>query len=142
MRAAGALRREAHQDTGLVFTREDGSLVHPDRFSQMFDAHVKSAGLRRIRLHDLRHTHVTLTLLDGESPLVVSRRVGRASVAFTLTRYAHGIPEQQEGGGPASSGLSGGARAGPEPVGHLTGINGPLSVWGRTHLQPSDLRLC
>lgn len=50
----------AYQDSGLVVTREDGSLVHPDRFTQMFDKHVKNSGLPRIRLHDLRHTHATL----------------------------------------------------------------------------------
>jgi len=43
-------------DTGLVFTREDGAMVAPDRASQAFKQIVKRAGLPRIRLHDLRHT--------------------------------------------------------------------------------------
>jgi integrase len=69
---------------------------------------VKRAGVPRIRLHDVRHTHVTLALLDGESPHQVSRRVGHKSVAFTLTRYAHAIPEQQEGAAASFERLVGG----------------------------------
>ncbi|MPZ71185.1 MAG: tyrosine-type recombinase/integrase [Actinobacteria bacterium] len=37
---------EAYQDHGLVFSREDGTPVHPDRFTQMFDKHVRTASCR------------------------------------------------------------------------------------------------
>ena len=86
----------AYQDSGLVVTREDGSLVHPDRFTQMFDKHVKNSGLPRIRLHDLRHTHATLALAAGVHPKVVSDRLGHATVAFTLDVYPHAVPALQE----------------------------------------------
>lgn len=85
----------AWEDTGLVFGREDGSLIHPDRFTQMFDLAVKRSGLQRIRLHDLRHTNACLLLAAGESPKVVSERLGHANVAFTLQVYAHVIPAQE-----------------------------------------------
>jgi len=48
--------------------------------------------LPRIRLHDLRHTHATLLLANGENPKVVSERLGHASVAFTLATYCHVLP--------------------------------------------------
>jgi len=76
---------QAYRDSGLVVTREDGTLVHPDRFTQMFDKHVKDAGLPRIRLHDLRHTHATLALGAGVHPKVVSERLGHATVASPST---------------------------------------------------------
>lgn len=60
----------------LVFCRADGTPVHPDRFTQMFDKHVKDSGLPRIRLHDLRHTHATLALAAGIHPK--SERTTRA----------------------------------------------------------------
>jgi integrase len=44
----------AWYDTGLVFSREDGSLIHPDTFSFWFDRHVRAADVPRIRFHDLR----------------------------------------------------------------------------------------
>jgi integrase len=86
----------AYHDSGLVVTREDGTSVHPDRFTQMFDKHVKQSGLPRIRLHDLRHTHATLALAAGVHPKVVSERLGHATVAFTLDVYSHAVPALQE----------------------------------------------
>jgi integrase len=45
----------------------------------------------RIRLHDLRHFHITEAAHAGVSVKALSARVGHASVAFTLDRYAHAI---------------------------------------------------
>ncbi len=86
----------AYQDSGLVVTRENGALVHPDRFTQLFDKHVKNSGLPRIRLHDLRHTHASLALAAGVYPKVVSERLGDATVAFTLDVYSHAVPALQQ----------------------------------------------
>lgn len=82
----------AWQDTGLVFTRENGAALHPDRVSKMFDEHVRRSGLPRIRLHDLRHTHATIALQAGVHPKIVSERVGHASTSFTLDVYSHANP--------------------------------------------------
>jgi integrase len=87
---------ESYLQSGLVFCREDGSPVHPERFTQMFDRHVRRQGLRRIRLHDLRHTHATLALQAGVPAKVVSDRLGHSSVAFTLDVYSHVVPGLQE----------------------------------------------
>lgn len=85
-----------YQDSGLVFCREDGSPIHPDRFSDLFAERVKAAGLPRIRLHDLRHTHATLALRAGIHPKVVSERLGHATIAITLDTYSHAIPALEE----------------------------------------------
>lgn len=45
---------------GVVFTRANGQPVHPHVLSQTFERVRVKAGLPRIRLHDLRHTHATL----------------------------------------------------------------------------------
>lgn len=89
--AAGA----AWQDTGLVFSREDGSWVHPERFSQVFDTVVSrlaDSDMPRIRLHDLRHTWATLALQAGVPVKVVSEILGHASVSITYDTYSHVIP--------------------------------------------------
>jgi putative DNA primase/helicase len=41
-----------------------GTPIFPDSLTNRFDGLVKRAGLRRIRLHDLRHTYATITLAD------------------------------------------------------------------------------
>ena len=57
---------------------------------------VTRAKLGRISIHCLRHTHVTELLRAGVHPKVVSERVGHSSVAFTLQRYGHALPDMQQ----------------------------------------------
>lgn len=65
----------AYQAHGFVFTKEDGSTLHPDGFSQTFRKHVARSGIPAIRLHDLRHTHATLALKAGVPVKVISERL-------------------------------------------------------------------
>lgn len=85
----------AYAGSGHVFTREDGSLVHPQRISQMFKALARAAELPVIRFHDLRHTHATLALRAGVPVKIISERLGHADVAFTMNTYAHAMPGMQ-----------------------------------------------
>jgi integrase len=84
---------EAYEDHNLVFARPDGRPLHPDYFSQTFDRTVKKLGLRKVRLHDLRHTYATLALRAGVDPKTVSARLGHATVAFTLDVYTKAVPQ-------------------------------------------------
>lgn len=52
-----------------------------------------------IRFHDLRHTHATLLIMAGVNIKTVSTRLGHASVAITLNRYAHALPQQDKEAG-------------------------------------------
>ncbi|NLT34276.1 MAG: tyrosine-type recombinase/integrase [Gaiellales bacterium] len=83
-------------DTGLVFTRENGDSLHPERITRAFARAVVKAGLPAIRLHDLRHTHATLALAAGIHPKVVSERLGHATVSLTLDTYSHAVPALSE----------------------------------------------
>ena len=46
-------------------------------------------------MHDLRHTHATLLLLDGVPLTLVSKRLGHAKVSITLDCYSHVLPGYQ-----------------------------------------------
>lgn len=81
-----------YEDTGLVFTREDGAGYHPQRLSVMFRRLCEQAGVEAIRFHDLRHTAATLALEAGIHPKVVQERLGHASVQITLDTYSHVQP--------------------------------------------------
>ncbi len=85
----------AYTDHDLVFSKPDGSPLHPDYVSQLFDRAVSRLGLPRIRLHDLRHTYATLALQAGVHPKIVSERLGHSTVAFTLDVYSHALPTMQ-----------------------------------------------
>ena len=67
------------RDHGLVFAAADGSLLHPDKVSKSFNRLVRSAGVPRIRFHDLRHSHATHLIAAGVHPKIVSERLGHAS---------------------------------------------------------------
>jgi integrase len=74
-------------DRDLVFPGPDGDYLKPGTLSQRFDRLIASAGLPRIRFHDLRHTHATLLVESGKDAKIVSQRLGHSTVAFTLDRY-------------------------------------------------------
>jgi len=80
----------------FVFIRPDGSPINPNAITLAFRRIIKRAGLRRIRLHDLRHTHATLMLKAGIHPKVVSERLGHANIGITLDIYSHVLPGLQE----------------------------------------------
>ena len=81
---------------GLVFARGDGRPHDPDVISQQFASATRRAGVKRIRLHDCRHTHATLLLAARIHPKVVSERLGHSSVAITMDRYSHVLPGMQD----------------------------------------------
>lgn len=53
-------------------------------------------GVRRIRIHDIRHSHVSLLINQGFDALVIANRVGHEKVSTTLNTYAHLFPSKQE----------------------------------------------
>jgi integrase len=79
-----------------VFTQADGSALDPESVTRGFTRLCRKAGLRGVRLHDLRHTHASLMLKAGIHPKVVSERLGHASVAITMDTYSHVLPGLQE----------------------------------------------
>jgi integrase len=81
---------------GLVVTTADGSAPNPEAFSNLFHTLVVRAGLRPIRLHDLRHSYATAALASGVPVKVVSQRIGHADITVTLKVYAHVMPGDDE----------------------------------------------
>ena len=52
------------------------------------------AGVKRIRIHDLRHSHVSLLISMGFTPVDIAGRLGHESIDITL-HYAHMFPTRQ-----------------------------------------------
>lgn len=51
------------------------------------------AGLKRIRIHDLRHSCASLLISKGASIVAVSRRLGHTNIEQTLNTYSHMLPD-------------------------------------------------
>jgi integrase len=75
-----------------VFTRPDGSRIHPDLITDWFRRLARAAGLPPIRLHDVRHSYATAALAAGIPAKVVSERLGHATIAITLASTATSFP--------------------------------------------------
>ena len=82
-----------------------GMLYKPKRTDRLFqtykgtlaralEKYAALAGVKRIRIHDLRHSHVSLLLSMGYGAVEIADRVGHESVEITY-RYAHLFPDAQ-----------------------------------------------
>jgi integrase len=88
---------EAWVDSGLVFTREDGTPLHPQTLRWHLRRLAKAAGVPVIRFHDLRHCATThASLANGVPVKVVSEMLGHASTGITEDVYAHVLPHMQD----------------------------------------------
>lgn len=77
------------EGTGRLFN------ISPAMLSRVFRATVKRAGLRPMRLHEVRHLAATMMLRAGVPIFVVSRRLGHARVGITIDTY-YGLAQDQD----------------------------------------------
>lgn len=54
----------------------------------------KAAGVKRIRIHGIRHSHISLLIDMGFTAIAIADRVGHESIAITYN-YAHLFPSRQ-----------------------------------------------
>jgi integrase len=74
----------------FVFTNRVGHLIDKDVWRRrVFVKVLKKSGLRKIRIHDLRHTYATLRIAKGDNIADVSNQLGHRSVKLTLDTYYH-----------------------------------------------------
>ncbi len=79
----------AYADHGLVFAREDGEPLRPDRVTKRFRQLATAAGLRPVRLQDLRHGAASLMLAAGVPMAIVSKMLRHSSIGITVDTYGH-----------------------------------------------------
>jgi len=89
--------RRVRFDPNEVLT-ETGGPQNPSNLIQrgVYPA-LRSAGLRKVTFHGLRHTYATLQLSRGENLGPVSKQLGHANVAITQSTYRHVLPSEGAG---------------------------------------------
>ena len=94
------LSRLATPDTSpdsLVFQSPNGHPVRPSLFRRRsWTPAVEAAALTPLRIHDLRHTAVSLWIAEGAHPKQVAVLAGHTSVSVVLDRYGHLYPRQDD----------------------------------------------
>lgn len=79
----------AGNEWDLMFTTRYGTPINPRNLQQTFDGILKKAGLRKVRLHDLRHSVATLLMALQVPDSMISRYIRHASIKTTNDLYGH-----------------------------------------------------
>lgn len=58
-------------------------------YQRYFARYTEVAGLKHIRIHDLRHSHASMLIHFNVPITVISKRLGHSSVKMTLEKYSH-----------------------------------------------------
>ncbi len=88
-----------HGPLGLCFPARNGEPMDGGNLrGRVFHPALRRAGLRRIRLHDLRHTAASLLIATGADIAAVSRQLGHADVNVTLKTYTHNFTRRSTTG--------------------------------------------
>lgn len=88
------LELKQNYKTGYLFGGDHP--MTPTNIDRRFKEAIKESGVKNIRLHDLRHSHVSVLYDAGVSIVAISKRIGHASVEQTLKTYTHLFKETDE----------------------------------------------
>ena len=89
-------RPRTKNELNLVFPTPEGKPEKRNNVYRRFVTFAAKIGHKGMRFHDLRHTHATILLADGEMVNAVSQRLGHANVSTTLEIYGHVLPKKAE----------------------------------------------
>ena len=81
----------------MLYGAEPDTRIFPITKSYLhreMDRGCRETGVKRIRIHDLRHSHISLLIDMGFTALAIADRVGHESIDITY-RYAHLFPTRQ-----------------------------------------------
>lgn len=67
----------------------------PQYLRAVLNDRANKAGVKRIRVHDIRHSHASTLINLGANPVLVAERLGHESADITLKIYAHLFPHKQ-----------------------------------------------
>lgn len=75
---------------GYVFTDPEGGPVRVNAFRRrVWVPATVTAGLTGVRIHDVRHTAISLSIASGANLLEIKKRAGHEKSTFTVDRYGH-----------------------------------------------------
>jgi integrase len=86
---AGGRGRPGYGSGEYVASDDAGQSYHPDRLTSAWGRMLDELGIKRVRLHDARHSCATLMHLRQVPIAVIAAWLGHASAAFTMSVYAH-----------------------------------------------------
>ena len=80
----------------IIFPNKKGKHSRLSNISDKLNKAIKETGLKKIRVHDLRHTHASLLFASGASMKYVQERLGHTDIKTTMNIYTHVTKDTKE----------------------------------------------
>lgn len=93
------LKVELQEDTGKRYGFPEDQRLFPivaRTLQKRLKKYEMKTGVKTIRVHDLRHSHVAYLIHQGVEPLIIKERLGHKDIQMTLNTYGHLYPSRQK----------------------------------------------
>ena len=70
--------------------------IVPEEVQHVIKSHADKAGVKKIRVHDVRRSHCAYLIHRGVQPMIIKERLGHKDIKITLNTYGHLYPSEQE----------------------------------------------
>lgn len=92
------LKEEIQEYTNRLYGYTEKERLFPvvaEAVQHKMKRNMKKADVKKIRVHDLRHSHVAYLIHQGVQPLIIKERLGHRDIKITLNTYGHLYPSEQ-----------------------------------------------
>lgn len=93
------LKNELKEYTDRLYEYPADARIFPvvaEAVQHKMKRHIVKAGVKKIRVHDLRHSHVAYLIHQKVEPLMIKQRLGHKDIKITLNTYGHLYPSEQK----------------------------------------------
>ena len=90
------LKKEKELAQSTFIFAESSEFPNGRYLDRIFYNHIKLSKVKKIRFHDLRHSHVALLIDMGEQDFIIKERLGHSSIKITYDIYGHLFPTRQK----------------------------------------------
>lgn len=81
--------------SNYVFSTNKIDFPNRRKFQKVFAKNIPLSGVKKIRFHDLRHSHASLLIDMKEQDFLIKERMGHSSIRITYDIYGHLFPTRQ-----------------------------------------------
>jgi integrase len=93
------LKKELQEYIAKLYELPDNERIFPighEAVQHKLKNECVKSGVKKIRVHDLRHSHAAYLINQGVQPLMIKERFGHTDIRITLNTYGHLYPNQQQ----------------------------------------------
>lgn len=96
MRLLDALKTKRKPKQNYAVFGEFTTSISETGLSKRFYKYIERSGVKKIRIHDLRHSHASYLINKGIIVSVVAARLGHSDIATTYNTYSHLYPSTEK----------------------------------------------